>query len=42
VFEGVTNNHILVSIANAFGVDINEFGQQPDMKHKTGALAGLA
>ncbi len=40
VFEGVTNNHILVSIANVLGVDINEFGQQPDMKHKTGALAG--
>jgi Protein of unknown function (DUF1552) len=42
VFEGVTNNHILVSIANAFGVDIDSFGQQPEAKHKTGALAELA
>jgi hypothetical protein len=40
-FTGVTNNHLLISIANAFGVEVNEFGQQPDAKHKTGALEGL-
>jgi hypothetical protein len=40
-FTGTTNNHLLISIANAFGVDVNEFGQQPEAKHKTGALTGL-
>jgi hypothetical protein len=41
VFAGTTNNHLLISIANAFGVELNEFGTQPDAKHKTGALTQL-
>jgi hypothetical protein len=40
-FTGVSNNHLLISIAKAFGVDVNEFGQQPDAKYKTGPLDGL-
>jgi hypothetical protein len=41
IFTGVTNNHLLVSIAQAFGVSIDAFGTQVDTKHTTGALAGL-
>ncbi len=40
-FTGVTNNHILVSILQAFGVDENEFGTQPKEADRTGALDGL-
>ena len=40
-FTGVTNNHLLVSIAQAFGVNIDAFGTQVDTKHTTGALPGL-
>jgi hypothetical protein len=36
-----TNNHLLVAIAQAFGVDINTFGTQGDPGFTTGALAGL-
>ncbi len=42
VFQGVTNNHLLISIANAFGVELNEFGDQPDPKLNTGPLSELA
>jgi hypothetical protein len=35
------NNHLLVSIAQAFGVEIDAFGQGPDSSFTTGALAGL-
>ena len=41
VFTGTTNNHLLLSIANAFGVEVNAFGTQPDAKHTTGALTQL-
>jgi len=41
VFAGTTNNHLLVSIANAFDVDVNTFGSQPDAKNTTGALPEL-
>jgi hypothetical protein len=40
-FMGTTNNHLLVSIANAFGVNINTFGSQPTTDLTTGALPGL-
>ena len=36
-----TNNHLLVSIAQAFGVAIDSFGTQPDPTFTTGALSGL-
>jgi hypothetical protein len=35
------NNHLLVSIAQAFGVEIDSFGQGPDSTYTTGALSGL-
>jgi hypothetical protein len=35
------NNHLLVSIAQAFGININAFGTQPDSGFTTGALAAL-
>jgi hypothetical protein len=35
------NNHLLVSIAQAFGVEIDSFGQGPDSTFTTGALSGL-
>jgi hypothetical protein len=35
------NSQILVSIAQAFGVDTNTFGTQPDPKNTTGALSAL-
>ncbi|MES1172348.1 MAG: DUF1552 domain-containing protein [Bacteroidota bacterium] len=41
LFKGSTNNHLLVSIAQAFGVDINTFGTQPTADLTTGPLAGL-
>ena len=41
VFSGVTNNHLLVSIAQAFGVTVDRFGTQADSKHTDGALSGL-
>jgi Protein of unknown function (DUF1552) len=41
VFAGMTNNHLLVSIAQAFGVAIDNFGTQTDPKHTSGALGGL-
>lgn len=41
VFKASTNNHLLVSIAQAFGVDINTFGTQPTADLTTGPLAGL-
>ncbi len=37
----VSNNKILVAIAQAFGVDINEFGTQPNPENTTGALSEL-
>ncbi|MDP9002846.1 MAG: DUF1552 domain-containing protein [Myxococcota bacterium] len=40
-FQATSNNHLLVSIAQAFGVDINQFGTQTDPRHATGALSGL-
>ena len=36
-----TNNHLLVSIAQAFGVAIDTFGTQTDPAFTTGGLAGL-
>jgi hypothetical protein len=40
-FTGVTNNHLLVAIAQAFGVNIDTFGTQVDPKYTNGALPGL-
>ncbi len=39
--QGVSNNHLLVSILQAFGVEENSFGTQPDEAHTTEALADL-
>ncbi len=36
------NNHLLVSIAQAFGVEIDSYGQGPDSSFSTGALSDLA
>ena len=37
-----TNNHLLVSIAQAFGLsDVNTFGTQPDSKLSTGGLSEI-
>jgi hypothetical protein len=37
-----TNNHLLVSIAQAFGLsDVNSFGTQPDSKLSTGGLSEI-
>jgi hypothetical protein len=41
VFSPVPNNRILVSVAQAFGVDIDKFGTQPDPRFTTGALTEL-
>ena len=41
VFQATTNNHLLVAIAQAFGVQVNTFGTQPDPSLTTGALPGL-
>jgi hypothetical protein len=35
------NNHLLVSIAQAFGAEIESFGQGPDSTFTTGGLSGL-
>jgi hypothetical protein len=40
-FQATTNSHLLVSIANAFGVPLTTFGTQPDPKLTTGTLPGL-
>lgn len=40
-YAGGANNHLLVSIAQAFGVEIDSFGQGPDSAYTTGALPGL-
>jgi hypothetical protein len=40
-FAGVSNNHLLVSIALAFGVQLDSFGTQPEAKHTTGRLSEL-
>lgn len=37
-----TNNHILVSIAQMFGVDIDSYGTQTETRHTQGALSELA
>lgn len=40
-WQGVSNNHLLVSILQAFGVEEDTFGTQPDDGEATGALDGL-
>ena len=40
-FSGVSNNHLLVAIAQAFGVMVDTFGSQSDPKHTMGALSML-
>jgi hypothetical protein len=40
-YAGLSNNHVLVSILQAFGVDEDTFGTQPDAADVTGALSGL-
>jgi hypothetical protein len=40
-FTPVTNNKLLVAIAQAFGANLETFGTQPDPKLTTGALSGL-
>ena len=41
-FVGVTNNKILVAIAQAFGItDVNSFGTQSNSAWTTGALPNL-
>jgi hypothetical protein len=40
-FNGTANNHLLVSIAQAFGVAVDSFGSQPDAADKSGPLPGL-
>ncbi|AGP39526.1 hypothetical protein SCE1572_36575 [Sorangium cellulosum So0157-2] len=40
-FTPTTNSRILVSIAQAFGVEVESFGSQPDPKLTTGALSEL-
>ena len=40
-FNGTANNHLLVSIARAFGAAIDTFGTQPNAVDKNGPLAGL-
>jgi hypothetical protein len=41
VYQGKSNNHVLVAIAQAFGVEIDAFGTQTDPGDATGALDGL-
>jgi len=41
IFTPVTNSKLLVSIAQAFGADVNQFGTQPDPALTTGALSEL-
>lgn len=40
-YQGVSNNHLLVSILQAFGQEEDAFGTQPIAKDATGALDGL-
>jgi hypothetical protein len=40
-FTGTANNHLLVSIAQAFGVAVDSYGSQPSAADKTGPLPGL-
>lgn len=40
-FSGVSNNHLLISIASAFGVTLDNFGTQVEMKHTTGPLSEI-
>jgi hypothetical protein len=40
-FKPVTNSHLLLSIAQAFGVQLSTFGTQPDPSLVTGTLDGL-
>jgi hypothetical protein len=40
-FTGTANNHLLVSIAQAFGLAIHTFGTQPNDADKHGPLSGL-
>jgi hypothetical protein len=40
-YAGGASNHLLVSIAQAFGAEIDSFGQGADSTYTTGALAGL-
>ncbi len=40
-YQTVANNKLLVSIAQAFGVDIDEYGSQPDPTDATGTLPQL-
>lgn len=40
-FASGANNHLLVSIAQAFHVDVNTFGKGSDPAFTTGALGGL-
>lgn len=40
-FANGANNHLLVSVAQAFGVETDTFGTRPDTAYSTGALSGL-
>jgi hypothetical protein len=40
-FNGTANNHLLVSIARAFGVAVDSFGTQPNIADRSGPLPGL-
>ena len=40
-FASGANNHLLVSIAQAFGVNVNTFGNGVDSSFTTGPLSGL-
>ncbi|HVV49871.1 MAG TPA: DUF1552 domain-containing protein [Polyangia bacterium] len=40
-YTPITNNHLLVSIANLFGVEVTTFGTQPNASDYTGPLPGL-
>jgi len=40
-YTPTTNSKILVSIAQAFGVEVNTFGTQPNPADVTGALSAL-
>jgi hypothetical protein len=40
-YTPISNNHLLVSVANLFGVEVTSFGTQPNMSDTTGPLPGL-
>ena len=40
-YTPISNNHLLVSIANMFGVEVSTFGTQPNKSDITGPLPGL-